>query len=78
MNGLMTTMLVAAAGTFPALVLTPRLWWCCLLLASASPVVGILVAFFAPAHFSLVRGVAGGDGYDELVPPDNPAAPCDN
>jgi hypothetical protein len=68
LNGLMATALLASVGILPASVLTPCswLWWCCLLLAWTSPVVGILLAVFAPSRFSLVRGAAGGDGYDEL------------
>jgi hypothetical protein len=42
------------------------LWRACLALLYASPA-GLLASCADPARFTLVEGVAGEDGYDELV-----------
>jgi hypothetical protein len=45
-------------------------WW---LLKVAAPV-GFLMLFVSPERFSLVRGIGGEVGYDELAKPKRPEA----
>ena len=45
-------------------------WWC---LWAAVPV-GVAVSFLNPNRYSLVRGIGGDVGYDELNPPKRPEA----
>jgi hypothetical protein len=67
-NGVMASLVLACAGAFGASHLScdSFLGTACLALLWASPL-GLLASCFDPAKFSLVEGVAGEDGYDELV-----------
>ena len=67
-NGVMASLGFAFVGAFGAshLASDSFLWKVCLALLYASPM-GLLASCADPAKFTLVEGVAGEDGYDELV-----------
>jgi hypothetical protein len=66
-NGLMASMGIALVGALGASTLAcdSFLWKACFALLCASPA-GLLLSCADPAKITLVEGIAGEDGYDEL------------
>ncbi len=66
-NGVMASLALALSGAFGTGQLACDTFFgkVCLTLLYASPA-GLLVSCVDPTKFSLVEGIAGDDGYDEL------------
>ena len=67
-NGVVASMLLALAGVVGTTTLAPGSlpWRVFAVVLYASPT-GLLASLLNPARFTLVEGIAGEDGYDELV-----------
>jgi hypothetical protein len=67
-NGVMASLLLAGAAAWltTTLAVGSLPWRVSLVLLYFSPT-GLLASLLNPSRFTLVEGVAGGDGYDELT-----------
>jgi hypothetical protein len=67
-NGVMAALFLACFGANVSCYLTAGSlpWNAAILLLRLSAPIGLSVAMIDPRKFSLVEGVAGDDGYDEL------------
>jgi hypothetical protein len=67
-NGVMASLLLALTGAWLTSTLDSDSlpWKMSLVLLYASPT-GLLASLLSPSRFTLVEGIVGEDGYDELV-----------
>lgn len=67
-NGVIASLLLALAGAWGTTALAPGSFpWKLFFIALYASPIGLLASLLNPGRFTLVEGIAGEDGYDELV-----------